>query len=139
MKTLFTSFLILLLISCQPEDMTPTAPVGNNPDLTDATLLKQGMFTGIGGHTVTGTVKVYELKSNLYIVFDPFESQNGPDLKVYLSKTENASEYINAGKLMSTMGKQTYPVPGMPNLSQYPYVHIWCEAFSVEFARAPLL
>jgi hypothetical protein len=72
-------------------------------------------------------------------VFDPFESQNGPDLKVYLSKTENASEYINAGKLMSTMGRQTYPVPGMPNLSQYPYVHIWCEAFSVEFARAPLL
>ena len=128
----------MLLIACQPEDMTPTTPVGNNPDLTSATLLKEGMFTGIGGHTVSGTVKVYELDSKLYIVFDPYQSQNGPDLKVYLSKTENASQYINVGKLMSTMGKQTYTVPGMPEISQYPYVHIWCEAFSVEFARAQL-
>ena len=138
MKPLSTSFLILLLIACQPEDMTPTTTVGNNPDLTAATLLKQGMFVGIGGHTASGTVKVYELDSKLYIVFDPYQSQNGPDLKVYLSKTENASEYINVGKLMSTMGKQTYAVPGMPEINQYTYVHIWCEAFSVEFARAML-
>jgi hypothetical protein len=39
---------------------------------------------------------------------------------------------------MSTMGKQTYEVPGTPDIMQYPFVHIWCEAFSVEFARAPL-
>ena len=138
MKTLFTSFFILSLIACQPEDMTPTSPVGNNPDLSGATLLKQGMFVGIGGHTASGTVKVYKLGSKLYIVLDPYESQNGPDLKVYLSKNETASEYINLGKLMSIMGKQTYEVPGMPEISQYPYVHIWCEAFSVEFARAIL-
>lgn len=138
MKTAFASLLILLLISCKPEDMTPTTPVGNNPDLTGATLLKQGMFVGIGGHTASGTASIYKLGTKFYIVLDPYESQNGPDLKVYLSKNETASEYINVGKLMSTMGKQTYDVPAMTDIGQYPYVHIWCEAFSVEFARAML-
>ena len=63
MKTLFASVLIFLLATCRPEDMTPTTPVGNNLDLTGATLLKQGMFVGIGGHTVSGTAAVYKLGS----------------------------------------------------------------------------
>lgn len=138
MKKLITIIVSSLLFACSPDDATPTTPVSNNPDLSGATLLKQGMFVGQGGHTVSGTVKIYELSAKKYIVFDPYESQNGPDLKVYLSKTESATEYINIGKLMSTSGKQTYEIPGMPDLSQYPYVHIWCEAFSVEFARAML-
>lgn len=136
MKQLIIICILSLLFACSPDDATPTAPVGNNPDLSSATLLKQGTFTGQGGHTVSGTVKIYDLSGTKYIVFDPYESQNGPDLKVYLSKTETATEYIKIGKLMSTTGKQTYQVPGMPDLSQYPYVHIWCEAYSVEFARA---
>lgn len=138
MKKIALLTIACLWLACTPEDAVPTTPVGNNPDLSGATLLKEGMFTGIGGHTVSGTVKLYQQASKLYIVFDPFSSQNGPDLKVYLSKTENASEYINNGKLMSTMGKQTYAVPGNPDPNEYPYVHIWCEAFSVEFARAML-
>lgn len=138
MKTILSSLLILLLISCSPEDMTPTTPVANNPDLTGAVLLKQGSFVGIGGHTVSGKATIYKLDNKIYIVLDPYESQNGPDLKVYLSKNETASEYINVGKLMSTMGKQTYEVPSNTDISQYPYIHIWCEAFSVEFARAML-
>ena len=139
MKTILAISLGLLLFACQPEDATPTTPPsGNTPDLSQAKLLKSGMFTGIGGHTASGTVKVYELNAKYYIVFDPYSSQNGPDLKVYLSKDETATAYIRVGKLMATMGKQTYEVPGSPNLAEYPFVHIWCEQFSVEFARAPL-
>jgi hypothetical protein len=139
MKTILTIFLGLLLFACQPEDATPTTTVGGNaPDLSQAKLLKTGMFTGIGGHTASGTARVYELNAKFYIVFDPYSSQNGPDLKVYLSKDEKATAYIRVGKLMSTMGKQTYEVPGNPNLADYPFVHVWCEQFSVEFARAPL-
>jgi Electron transfer DM13 len=139
MKTIASILIVSLLFGCGPEGATPNAPgSGVNVDLTNATLLKTGMFTGIGGHTASGTVKVYELGSKKYMQFDPYSSQNGPDLKVYLSKTATASEYIRVGNLLSTSGKQTYEVPGNPNIADYPFVHIWCEQFSVEFARAPL-
>ncbi len=139
MKTIISFMLIPLVLACHPENVTPSTPAPGTPtDLTNATLLKSGMFTGIGGHSVSGTVKVFELTGKKYIVFDPYSSQSGPDLKVYLSKNETATEYIRVGNLMSTMGKQTYEVPGTPDIAQYPFVHIWCEAFSVEFARAPL-
>lgn len=128
-----------ILIACQPENITPSKPVDlNQIDLTNAALIKQGMFVGIGGHTASGTVKIYELNNKKYIVFDPYASQNGPDLKVYLSKDEQASQYIRVGILQSTTGKQTYEVPGNPDLTLYSFVHIWCEKYSVEFARAQL-
>lgn len=139
MKTIFSLILIMLMIACQPENITPTTAVnGAQPDLTNATLLKQGMFTGQEGHTASGTVAIYELDSKTYIVFDPYSSQSGPDLKVYLSKDQGATDFIRVGPLMSTTGMQTYTVPGNPDLAQYPFVHIWCEKYSVEFARAPL-
>jgi hypothetical protein len=139
MKTILLLAFLVLMIACQPENITPTAPVsGAQPDLDSATVLKQGTFAGQGGHTASGTATVYELNATKYIVLDPYSSQGGPDLKVYLSKDQGATEFIRVGQLMSTMGKQTYQVPGNPDLSQYPFVHIWCEKFSVEFARAPL-
>jgi hypothetical protein len=138
MKRILALSIVVFFTSCTPEDATPTAPVTSNPDLSDGTVLKEGVFMGIGGHTANGTVEVLTHDGKKYLVFDPYSSQNGPDLKVYLSKDESASQYIRVGKLMSTMGKQTYEVPGNPDINQYLFVHIWCEAFSVEFARAAL-
>ncbi len=139
MKLLTSIFLFSMMMACNPEDATPITP-SNPPDIdfANSTALKEGMFTGIGGHVASGTVKIYELSAKKYIVFDPYSSQNGPDLKVYLSKDETASEYIRVGNLMAISGKQVYEIPGNPDLSQYPFVHVWCEKFSVEFARAPL-
>ncbi|HPH45407.1 MAG TPA: DM13 domain-containing protein [Chryseolinea sp.] len=142
MKFLTSVFLLLVVMACNPEDATPiTAP--NSPDaaldFADATVVKGGMFVGIGGHTASGTVTLYELSGKKYIVFDPYSSQNGPDLKVYLSKDATATEYIRVGVLMGVMGRQVYEIPGNPDLTQYPFVHIWCEQFSVEFARAALM
>lgn len=128
----------LLIIGCAVEENTPTSPIVDNFDETLATLIKQGDFIGVGGHTVSGKATVYENNGQRVVVLDPYSSQNGPDLKVYLSKTESANSYINLGKLQSTMGKQTYAIPSSVNFDDYTVVHIWCEQFSVEFARAPL-
>jgi hypothetical protein len=137
MKYLFSFIFFLGLLACQPELTTPTVPMsGVQIDFTGIAPLKQGMFTGIGGHTASGTVYIYEKSGKKYNVFDPYSSEAGPDLKVYLSKDEGASEYIRIGQLLSTMGKQTYEIMGSPDLKSYPFVHIWCEKFSVEFARA---
>ena len=40
------------------------------------------------GHTVSGTVKIYDDAGKKAVVLDPFSSQNGPDLKIYLSKDQ---------------------------------------------------
>jgi hypothetical protein len=129
---------IASLLSCEVDENTPTTPLVDNFDETSATLIKQGTFTGIGGHTASGKASVYESNGQKVVVLDPYSSQNGPDLKVYLSKNVGATSYINLGQLKSTTGKQTYAIPGSVTLSEYTHVHIWCEAYSVEFARAPL-
>lgn len=123
-------------ISCEVEQNTPTMPVADNFDESTATLVKMGMMIGIGGHTASGTASIYESNGRHVVVLDPYSSQNGPDLKVYLSKNVEASSYLNLGPLQSTAGKQTYAVPGSAKIDEYKYVHIWCERYSVEFARA---
>jgi hypothetical protein len=140
MKTLLSIFAIMICISCnEDENNTPTAPVDDpfDPMGMQVTLLKQGTLTGVG-HTVSGTVKVYDDSGKKVVVLDPFSSQNGPDLKVYLSTDENATQYINLAALKSTTGKQSYDVTGMPDLDQYKFVLIWCQEFSVLFGKAEL-
>lgn len=129
----------VVLLGCTAENTVPTAPVmPSSFDPATSTLLKMGTLTGIGGHSATGTASLYDSDGKKFVLLDPFMSQNGPDLKVYLSKDVSASSYIRLGGLKSTDGSQSYEVPGMPDIGQYTYVHIWCEKFSVEFARAEL-
>src|SRR6187549_3155682 len=120
MKILTSILLFSFLMACNPEDATPVTSNPSDIDFTNVPAVKEGMFIGIGGHTASGTVLVYELSGKKYIVFDPYSSQNGPDLKVYLSKDENATEYIRVGKLMAVTGRQVYEIPGNPDLAQYP-------------------
>jgi hypothetical protein len=138
MKRLFFLFVILFFSSCsEDENNTPTAPINDNFDPGQATLLRQGMWMGVG-HSVSGTAKVYDESGKKIVVLDPFSSQNGPDLKIYLSKDENASQYINLGAMKSTEGKQSYEITGMPDLAEYKFVLVWCQEFSVLFGKAEL-
>ena len=136
----FSIIAIIVIASCsEVEDNTPMVPVDDDFDPMEmgATLVKKGTLMGVG-HSVTCDVKVYSSTGQLVVVFDPFSSQNGPDLKVYLSKDEQAMQYLNLGALKSTTGKQSYDVSGMPNLDQYKYVMVWCQEFSVLFGIAEL-
>ena len=126
---------ICLLSSCQTEENTPTGPINDGFDTSKAMLVKKGTMMGIG-HTVSGDASIYILDGKHTVVLDPYSSQNGPDLKVYLSKDVKASSYIRLGNLKSTSGKQSYDVPAGTDITQYNFVHVWCEQFSVEFGRA---
>lgn len=119
--------MVIVLVGCEPDDNTPTLPVDDdfNPDM--ATKLKMGSFEGVAGHSVAGVPATYDGKKVLLL--GPFSSQNGPDLRVYLSKDAAAGSFINLGRLKSTTGKQSYAIPGNPNLDEYPYVLIWCQQF----------
>jgi hypothetical protein len=140
MKKIIILLLVVFSISCsEEENNTPTQPVDDpfDPMEMDVTVLKQGTMMGVG-HTVSGTVKVYDGDGKKVVVLDPFESQNGPDLKVYLSTDENATKYVSLGALKSTTGKQSYDVDGMPDLAEYKFVLVWCQEFSVLFGKAEL-
>jgi hypothetical protein len=134
MKKYFALALVAFLFGCQPEDAVPDMSI-DNFDSTKATLLKSGMLEGIN-HTASGTASIFEASGKNIVVLDPYSSQNGPDLKVYLSKDAEATEYIRLGNLKATSGKQAYEVPGTPDITQYHYVHVWCEKYTVVFARA---
>ncbi|MDZ7645789.1 MAG: DM13 domain-containing protein [Cytophagales bacterium] len=137
MKKLFFICFLVPIISCKEDDATPTGPINDNFDPSTATLLKSGALVGID-HTVSGTAALYDTGSKKIILLDPFNSQNGPDLKVYLSKDINASSYISLGALKSTTGKQSYEIPGNPDVTDYNYVMVWCEQFTVVFGRAEI-
>ena len=139
MKPIIVALSIIVVLSCTVKNITPTTPPSTSTtfDSTKAQLLKKGMFVGLDGPT-SGTATVYDQSGTKYIVLNPFNSHSGPDLYVYLSKDANAADYIRIGKLQATTGKQIYSVPGSPNIMDYSYVHIWCQAYSVDFARAEI-
>jgi hypothetical protein len=136
MKRIFAVCMFALMLGCAPDEATPTKPIDDTFDPTGATLLRSGTLMGCGGHTVMGKAEVYEKDGNLSLVFDDFTSQNGPDLRVYLSTTDNASSFVNLGDLKSTTGKQSYEIPAGTDLDTYKYAHVWCQQFSVCFGVA---
>lgn len=140
MKNLLVIAAIFLVISCsEDENSTPSQPIDDpfDPGAMNVDLLKEGTLAGVG-HSVSGTVKIYDDNGKKTVVLDPFTSQNGPDLKVYLATDDKATRYINLGALKSTTGKQSYAIAAMPDLDEYTFVLIWCQEFSVLFGKADL-
>lgn len=135
---LFISLLLSINFSCSPDDASPTVPITSEPfDVASATLLKQGELKGVN-HNASGVASLYELSEKKFIVLDPYMSDNGPDLKIYLSEDEGANNYLRLGNLKSTTGSQFYEVPVQIDMNKYHYVHVWCEKYSVVFGRAEL-
>ncbi len=100
-----------------------------------------GTFTGAGDgiHDAQGDVYTIPLEDGSNVLrLENFQSTNGPDLFVYLSTDENASEFINLGALKANNGNQNYEIPDDTDLDKYNKVLIWCKSFSVLFGSAEL-
>ena len=123
---------------CQVEENTPVTPDNDSFDPSKAVLIKQGVLEGAGGHNADGVASLYNMNGKYVVYLDPYTSQNGADLKVYLSKDEGATEYLRLGNLKSIMGSHSYNVPVAIDQNEYTHVHVWCEKFSVVFAVAEI-
>lgn len=100
-----------------------------------------GAFVGVGDgvHDAQGDVYTIPLEDTSNVLrIENFKSTNGPDLYVYLSTDENASDFINLGALKASSGNQNYEIPDDTDLSKYNKVLIWCKAFGVLFGSAEL-
>jgi hypothetical protein len=126
-------FGLIFLIGCAkntPENAEETLPAG--------TTLVSGNFVS-NGHTTSGTVRVIqEATGKKFLVFQNFRSDNGPDLRVWLSPNTNASLYQEVGALKAVNGNFSYELGAVINYTANNRVLIWCEDFSVLFGHAVL-
>jgi hypothetical protein len=113
------------------------------PERPQNVLEGRGRFQPVA-HTVRGTASaIRRAEGGRVLTLTSFEVDNGPDLRVYLvaGPAENEAEvrdFKDLGALKGNKGDQQYELPRGLDLDRYSTVVIWCRAFSVNFARAPL-
>lgn len=124
----------LLLSSCRKAS-TDTL----NEMVADSSMAKYAaIFSGADNQQVSGEAKIYLVNGKYQLKLENFRTDNGPDLKVYLSKKDRPNEFISLGAIKSTNGNQVYDVSGTPDFSVHRFVLIHCERFNHLFGRAEL-
>ncbi len=90
------------------------------------------------GHSATGHVEVISSPEEKLVYYKDYDGTNGPDLKIYLAKDLEATEFVDLGKAKGNQGNLIYGVPLNVDMSEYKYVLTWCEAFGVLFDYAEI-
>ncbi len=120
------------------EDTTEVSETAEDDMPGEIVTLFAGDFAGESRYEINGTVSVLNDGSEQrFLRFENFESDNGPDLKVYL-RAENG-EFVSLGELKGNIGDQNYEIPADVDLTVFSTVEIWCERFGVGFGGAELL
>ena len=126
---------------------TPTPASAATPTPTRAAaqagVLAKGNFRdGAPGHTGRGRVEIQRLPDgSLNLLLADFSVTNGPDLYVVLSRGKDGSyggNDLQLARLKANNGTQNYAIPAGTDVSGFESVLIWCKAFDVVFAYAPL-
>ena len=125
-----------LFLSCKKENTTPASVNETLP--TPAVTLATGSFVS-SAHTTAGTVKIIKDAANkLYLVFENFRTDGGPDLRTWTSPNNNGSPYQELGLLKATSGNFYYELDASFNYTTNNRVLIWCRQFSILFGYAVL-
>ena len=115
------------------------------PDMPEISTLSTSMFEG-RSHPAVGTAVVLTDGNQTFLRFeDDFETDNGPDLNIYLSTApitadsgEFDDDFIDLGDMKGNIGAQNYEIDPSVDLSQYQTVVVWCVRFGVAFGAAEL-
>lgn len=92
-------------------------------------------------HFGSGGARLIEnADGTLTLTLEDFSVQNGPDLFVYVSSDPNGwnADAVNLGALKATDGTFSYQIPPGIDAADIASAVIWCKAFGVLFASAPL-
>jgi len=103
---------------------------------------REGTFYDATDIKTSGEVKIEkDKKGRSFIVLSKkFNTQEGPDLDVYLSKTPTVDSVnsVRVEALASLTGSQKYQVKQSINLSDYKYVVIHCTEYNHWYGTAKL-
>ncbi len=126
----------LVFTSCKKENNTPA--IINEPLPPTGTTLATGNFVS-SAHTTNGTAKIVKDAANkLYLVFENFRTDNGPDLRTWISSNNNANPYQELGVLKAASGNFSYALDASFDYTTNNRVLIWCKPFSVLYGYAVL-
>jgi hypothetical protein len=120
-------------------------PAMQDTETVEVATLTTGEFID-RSHPSSGTALVLNDGSEQrFLRFEDFETDNGPDLNVYLSTApadaptgDFNDDFIDLGDLKGNIGPQNYEIPPGVDLSKYTTVVIWCVRFGVAFGSADL-
>jgi len=119
------------------EDTTPATTEQPEPVVaTTAT----GQFVD-RSHPTSGTASVITDGERTFLRFEDFQTDNGPDLNVYLTTADpqgSPDDFIDLGALKGNIGDQNYELGPDVDVDEYSTVFIWCVRFSTAFGAAPL-
>lgn len=125
-----------------PSEPTSSTPAVSKPkpSVPKTVIVSRGRFSGSGGHTAWGTVTI-ERTGTIYTLRlgNDFLVTSGPDLYVYLGRTNQFEPGFKVGALQISTGVQTYSLSALPQEARYyDEVFIWNEPNSLPFAKAIL-
>ena len=105
-----------------------------------------GEFVGRSHPAVGDALVLNDGSEQRFLRFENFETDNGPDLNVFLSAGATADgdaglfddDFVDLGDLKGNIGPQNYEIPVDVDLDRYRTVVIWCVRFGVAFGAADL-
>jgi hypothetical protein len=102
-----------------------------------------GEITGLA-HPAAGTATVVRLETgDRALTLTDFTTDNGPDLRVYLTTQDPATgdigEFVDLGALKGNRGDQHYDIRAHVDLTEYHYVVVWSRTFTAAFASTELV
>ncbi|MBX9733183.1 MAG: DM13 domain-containing protein [Chitinophagaceae bacterium] len=141
LKILIGITISTLTLSCQKDTAVTTENISSSAPARDTILINTALQMGVfvnGVHTTSGNVLWLRTSGKDSLYLTNFKTDAGPDLKVYLSTDSRASSFVNLGDLKAFTGNQYYPIPAGKEPTDYKYVLIWCQRYSVLFGSAEL-
>jgi hypothetical protein len=122
-------------------DDMPAVPAGPQ-------LLRSGQFRDADSiHKGSGDAKLFRLRQSDHVLrLENLKVTNGPDLRLYLVRHPDPtssgdvkdSQFVDLGPLKGNIGNQNYAIPPGTDVTQFASAVVWCRAFGVLFASAPL-
>lgn len=127
---------LLFLASCEVQgDLTRDVTQVISIPKETSILKSSGTFMPTSGINASGEAKIYLDNTQYKLELSNFSVTGGPDLKVYLSKSNTPTDFVNLGSLTSN---SVYAVSQNLDVSAYKYVLIHCQQYNHLFAIAAL-
>ena len=130
-------------LAAPPVETTPPVtepPTAQIVTVADGSFIPRGRYSGEGNALVLN-----DGSEQRFLRFENFSTDNGPDLRVYLSASDANGDsgafdddFIDLGVLKGNIGDQNYEIPPSVDLSVYDTVVVWCVRFSTPFTAADL-
>ncbi|MFE3847827.1 DM13 domain-containing protein [Flavobacterium sp. LB3P45] len=134
-KIAFLLPIFFTLLSCKIEGQLTRKPEQDAGIPENTIPVFTGNFMPTSGINVNGSAKIYLNANQNDVQLENFSISNGPDLKVYLSKTDTPTDFVTLANLTSGT---VYKIPSRVDVSLYKYVLITCQQYNHLFAIAQL-